>query len=176
MAFSTGLHTYIHTDFGFVISLSIQGRLSIGLSGKYANTTCGLCGNFNSDPNDDLTVSGSQEPFSAEQFGGAWRSGGSPWCVEGCLGGSCPNCSSEQLTRYSDPGACGRILQVNGPFRECHGKLDPSSFYKRCVSDLCLHGGLQPALCNSLAEYAAACLLHRANVHAWRTPGFCCEC
>ncbi|KAM4600962.1 IgGFc-binding protein-like [Polymixia lowei] len=173
VAFSVGLHTYIYTDFGFVFSLGVRGGVDVRLSGKYANATCGLCGNFNSDPADDLTATGSQERLNPEQFGKAWRSGRNPWCVEGCLGGSCPTCLSEQRARYSDPGACGRILEANGPFRDCHGKVDPSSFYKRCVDDLCLHGGLQHVLCNSLAEYTAACLFHQARVHTWRSSGFC---
>ncbi|XP_070690944.1 IgGFc-binding protein [Pempheris klunzingeri] len=173
LAFSSGLHTWIYTDVGFEFSLSIEGILSISLSSKYANATCGLCGNFNSDPSDDLTANATQEPLSPEHFGKTWRSGQTPWCVEGCLGGSCLKCSSEHLTRFSDPEACGKILEVNGPFRHCHGKVDPSIFYKRCLSDLCLHGGLQSALCHSLAEYTAVCLSHKATVYAWRSPGFC---
>lgn len=176
LAFSLGLHTYIYTDGGFEFSLSREGIVVINLSSKYANATCGLCGNFNSDPADDLTANGTRENLSPEQFGNAWRSGQNTWCVEGCLGGSCPKCSSERLARFSDPEACGKILEVNGPFRHCHGKVDPSSFYKRCVSDLCLHEGLQPALCHSLAVYTAVCLSHKALVYAWRSPGFCCEC
>ncbi|KAJ4930907.1 hypothetical protein JOQ06_025210, partial [Pogonophryne albipinna] len=173
LAFSLGLHTYICTEMGFELSLSLEGIVSISLSSKYANVTCGLCGNFNSDPADDLAVNGTQEPLIPEHFEKAWRNGQTPWCVEGCLGGSCPKCSSELLVRFSDPESCGKILEVNGPFRQCHGKVDPSSYYKRCVSDLCLHGGLQPALCHSLAEYAAVCLSHNAAVSAWRSPGFC---
>ncbi|XP_051261445.1 IgGFc-binding protein-like isoform X2 [Dicentrarchus labrax] len=173
LAFSLGLHTYIYTDMGFEFSLSVEGIVGISLSTKYANATCGLCGNFNSDPADDLTANGTQEHLSPEHFGKAWRSGRNLWCVEGCLGGSCPKCSSERLSRLSDPEACGKILEVNGPFRHCHGKVDPSSFYKRCISDLCLHGGLQPALCHSLAEYTAVCLSHEATVYAWRSPGLC---
>ncbi|XP_030248331.1 IgGFc-binding protein-like isoform X5 [Sparus aurata] len=173
LAFSLGLHTYIYTDGGFEFSLSREGIVGINLSSKYANATCGLCGNFNSDPVDDLTANSTREHLSPEQFGNAWRSGQNTWCVEGCLGGSCPKCSSERLARFSDPEACGKILEVNGPFRHCHGKVDPSSFYKRCVSDLCLREGLQPALCHSLAVYTAVCLSHKALVYAWRSPGFC---
>ncbi|XP_028281769.1 IgGFc-binding protein-like [Parambassis ranga] len=173
LAFSLGMHTYIYSDMGFEFSLSIEGIVSIRLSREYANSTCGLCGNFNSDPTDDLVAGDTQEPLSPDHFAKLWQSGQNPWCVEGCLGGSCPKCSSERLARFSDPEACGKILEVNGPFRHCHGKVDPSSFYKRCISDLCLHGGLQSVLCHSLADYTAVCLSHKATVYAWRSPGFC---
>lgn len=176
LIFSLGLHTYIYTDKGFEFSLSTAGIVRLSLSVKYSNMTCGLCGNFNSDPADDLAANDTKEPLSPAQFGKIWRRGHSPCCVEGCPGGTCPKCSPEHLAHFSDQESCGRILQVNGPFRHCHSKVDPSSFYKRCISDLCLHGGLQPALCHSLAEYTAVCLSHRAAVYAWRSPGFCCEC
>lgn len=176
LAFSLGLHTYIYMDTGFEFSLSIEGTVAIRLSRKYANATSGLCGNFNADPTDDLIADGTKELLSPGEFAKLWRSGQNPWCVEGCLGGSCPNCSSERLARFSDPEACGKILEVNGPFRHCHGKVDPSSFYTRCLTDLCLHGGLQTALCHSLANYAAVCFSRKATVYAWRSPGFCCEC
>ncbi|XP_049587088.1 IgGFc-binding protein isoform X3 [Syngnathus scovelli] len=172
VVFSLGLHTCVSSTF-FFLSISKEGVLVIHLSSKYANATCGLCGNFNLDPADDLTVNGTQEHLTPEQFGNAWRSRPNQWCVEGCLGGSCPNCSSEALDRFSDPAACGKILEVNGPFRHCHSKVDPSGFYKSCVSDLCLYGDVQTALCRSLAEYADACLHRKAVVDAWRTADFC---
>lgn len=68
------------------------------------------------------------------------------WDEQDNIGESCLKCSSERLVRSSDPEACGKILEVNGPFKHCHGKVDPSSFNKHCISDLCLHGGLQSAL------------------------------
>ncbi|XP_077431132.1 IgGFc-binding protein-like isoform X2 [Vanacampus margaritifer] len=174
LVISLGLHIYVYSEF-FFLSIGKEGNLVIGLSSKYANATCGLCGDFNSDPADDLTANGTREHLTPEQFGKAWRSGQNHWCVEGCLGGSCPNCSSEALERFSDPAACGKILEVNGPFRHCHSEVDPSSFYKSCISDLCLYGDVQPAVCRSLAEYADVCLRHKALVDAWRSPEFCYE-
>uniref|UniRef100_A0A3Q2YAJ3 IgGFc-binding protein-like n=2 Tax=Hippocampus comes TaxID=109280 RepID=A0A3Q2YAJ3_HIPCM len=172
LVFSMGLHIYVYSTF-FFLSISKEGIVVINLSSKYADATCGLCGNFNSDLADDLTVNSTWEHLTPEQFGRAWRLGQNRGCVEGCLGGSCPNCSSEALHPFSDPVACGKILEVNGPFRHCHSKVDPSSFYKSCVSDLCLYGDVQPAVCRSLAEYADVCLHHKALVYAWRSSEFC---
>ncbi|XP_054637554.1 IgGFc-binding protein isoform X2 [Dunckerocampus dactyliophorus] len=152
LVFSLGLHTYIFSASGFALSISKEGTVVI-----------------------ELSINGTQEHLTPEQFGKAWRSGQNHWCVEGCLGGSCPNCSSEALGRFSDAKACGKILEVNGPFRDCHSKVDPSSFYKNCVSDLCLYGDVQPAVCHSLADYADVCLYHKALVYAWRSPEFCYE-
>lgn len=115
-----GLHTSINTDLSFEFSLSTEGIAGISLTSKNANATFGLCGNFNSDPADDLTAT----------FWKTMEKWADSWCVEDCLGRSCPKCSSERPARFSDPEACGKILEINGPFTHCHGKVDPSSFYK----------------------------------------------
>ncbi|KAM9782502.1 IgGFc-binding protein [Neosynchiropus ocellatus] len=173
VAFSLGLHMYFYTDFGFGLSLSREGLLAIGVSRKYGNSTCGLCGNFNGDPDDDLTARGTKDRLGPDGFVKLWKSGQNPWCVDGCLGGSCPTCTSERSVQYSDLEACGKILAVNGPFRHCHGRVDPSRFYQRCVTDLCLHGYHQPLLCRALSAYTAACLVRGAEVLPWSRSDFC---
>lgn len=71
------------------------------------------------------------------------KNGLSAWCVKGYQVGSCLRCASEYLAQFSEPVSCGKILQVNRPFRHCHGIVDSCSFHKLCVSDLCLHEGLK---------------------------------
>ncbi|KAM8825944.1 IgGFc-binding protein [Synchiropus picturatus] len=173
VAFSLGLHMYFYTDLGFGLSLSREGLLAIGVSRKYANSTCGLCGNFNGDPSDDLTSKGTKNRLSPEGFVKVWKSEQDHWCVDGCLGGSCPTCTPERSLQYSDLQACGKILEVGGPFRHCHGKVDPSSFYQHCISDLCRHGYHLPLLCRALSAYTAACLVRKAEVLPWSRPDFC---
>jgi hypothetical protein len=34
----------------------IDGAVTILVPGNYAGKTCGICGNYNNDPNDDPTV------------------------------------------------------------------------------------------------------------------------
>lgn len=83
-----------------------------------------------------------------------------------------PKCSPEHRARFPGPASRGKLLQVNAHFRLCHSVVDPSGFYKQCVSDLCLYEELQAALCHSLAECTSVCLSHKAAVYAWRSPGF----
>lgn len=68
---SLGLHIYIYTETGFVLSLNVEGMVSNSLSSKYANATCVLSDNFNSDPADNLTANGTKEHLTLEHFGKA---------------------------------------------------------------------------------------------------------
>lgn len=98
-----------------------------------------------------------------------WDSGHNPWWEESSL------YSIECLVCFADLKAWGKILEVNGPFRHCHGKVDPSSFHKRCVSDLCLHGGLQPRLCHSQPAFPTG-LQFTTGVPDSVLPTLLCNC
>ncbi|KAJ8289757.1 hypothetical protein GJAV_G00004990 [Gymnothorax javanicus] len=169
---TVGLRTLLHTDFGASITLFPNGRLCIGLSSKYAGATCGLCGNYNGDPIDDLTGHGGHEVLSPSELVRSWDTRALPWCVGGCQG-DCHKCTPEQREGYSKPNACGALLNKTGPFRVCHSKLAPGRFYNNCISDLCWEGGTRAALCRSLANYVAACQEENVKIYDWRSPDFC---
>ena len=72
--FQSGRSVVIETDFGLTVRYDWEHYLVVTLSGSYAGKTCGLCGNFNDNPNDDFrTPSGSQA-------GGPWPSGAAGRC------------------------------------------------------------------------------------------------
>ncbi|KAJ8378920.1 hypothetical protein AAFF_G00232850 [Aldrovandia affinis] len=166
------LRTLVQADFGLSVVLDANERLTVMLLSKYAGVTCGLCGNYNGNPADDLKGPGGQKDLSPSELVRSWRTDDLPWCVEGCRG-NCPTCTPEQREDHSKPSACGRLLNANGPFRICHGKVDPGRFYNNCISDLCIHKGLSFALCQSLANYVAACQEASVEVYNWRSSDFC---
>ncbi|KAJ8332931.1 hypothetical protein SKAU_G00418270 [Synaphobranchus kaupii] len=167
-----GLRTLLLADFGLSVALYANDRLSVTLSNKYAGATCGLCGNYNGDPDDDVTGRAGRKALSPSELVRSWNTGGLPWCVEGCKG-DCPTCTPKQREEYSGPTACGRLLDTKGPFRICHGKVKPRRFHDDCLSDLCSHGGIRSSLCRSLGNYVAACQEENMKIHGWRTPDFC---
>ncbi|XP_035236093.1 IgGFc-binding protein-like [Anguilla anguilla] len=169
---TAGLRTLLHTDFGLSVALYANGRLAVMLSSEYAGATCGLCGNYNGDPADDLTGRGGQPAQSPTELVRSWNSGALPWCVEGCPGG-CPACTPKQRAEYAGPAACGKLLNASGPFRICHAKVAPRRFHDDCVSDLCWQAGAGSALCRSLGNYVAACQEENVKIYDWRSPDFC---
>ncbi|XP_061094998.1 IgGFc-binding protein-like [Conger conger] len=169
---ATGLRTLLQVDFGLSVTLYASERLNLALSSKYASATYGLCGNYNGDPGDDMAGRGGRQALSPSELVRRWNTGALPWCVESC-GGDCPTCSPKQREEYSSPSACGGLLNATGPFRVCHGVVEPGRFYNACVSDLCREGGARSALCRSLGNYVAACQEANAKIYDWRSPGFC---
>ena len=43
------------------------------VSTNHRNRTCGLCGNYNGNPDDDITTYGGQQVSSIAKFGNSWR-------------------------------------------------------------------------------------------------------
>uniref|UniRef100_A0A8C5RPL1 VWFD domain-containing protein n=1 Tax=Laticauda laticaudata TaxID=8630 RepID=A0A8C5RPL1_LATLA len=68
---------------------------------------------------------------------------------------------------------CGRLTDINGPFRHCHNVLDPAGHFESCLYDQCaLH--LDPgSLCRSLQSYADACQALGVAIEPWRNATFC---
>ena len=50
-----------------------ESRVEVSLSGSYKERVCGLCGNFNQFPQDDMTTKTGRIVASAATFGNSWR-------------------------------------------------------------------------------------------------------
>lgn len=153
-----------------------DAHVLISIPSPFRGRTCGLCGNFNGNWSDDLSLPSGQPAASVEAFGAAWRTPGSAQgCSEGCGPQGCPVCMAEQTAPYESLQACGRLKDPNGPFKACHAVLSPSEYFRQCVYDMCAHKGNVTFLCRSLATYTAACQAAGVEVKPWRTESFCRE-
>ncbi|KAG5855800.1 hypothetical protein ANANG_G00000440 [Anguilla anguilla] len=71
--FQRGQSVVIETEFGLTVQYDWESYIVVTLSGAFAGKVCGMCGNFNGNPNDDFaTPSGSQAP-NAVDFGRSWK-------------------------------------------------------------------------------------------------------
>lgn len=52
---------------------SPRSHLEVSVPGSYKGNTCGLCGNFNKYPQDDLKLPTGQLTPSESEFGNSWR-------------------------------------------------------------------------------------------------------
>ncbi|XP_059833768.1 alpha-tectorin-like [Hypanus sabinus] len=160
-------------DFGLTVTYDGSHHASITLPGSYHGAVCGMCGNMNGDPSDDLRTRSGNLTTSPGIFGASWRvdgDGGGDVCRDSCTDG-CGVCTEAE--RYSLPSSCGLLRAQNGPFRHCHAAIDPQDFEQSCVYDLCATGGLEASLCQALSSYAEACRSAGMRPEPWRTETFC---
>uniref|UniRef100_A0A2K6S2L0 VWFD domain-containing protein n=1 Tax=Saimiri boliviensis boliviensis TaxID=39432 RepID=A0A2K6S2L0_SAIBB len=149
------------------LSLAFDGNSFVRLRvpAAYAGSLCGLCGNYNQNPADDLKAVGGNPA--------GWQVGGAPGCGE-CVSGPCPQpCTPEQQEAFGGPDACGVISATDGPLAPCHGLVPPAQYFQGCLLDACQAQGHPGGLCPAVAAYVAACQAAGAQLDEWRRPDFC---
>lgn len=172
--FRQGNDAVIRTDFGLTVTYNWDARVTAKVPSSYAKAVCGLCGNFNGDPDDDLALKDGGQANSTLDFGNSWQEEIIPGC--GATNpGDCSELDSLVAQQQQSKKECGILTDSAGPFRECHKLLNPQGALRDCVYDLCLLPDQTKPLCDALASYAAACQAAGGTVHPWRSEGFCRE-
>ncbi|KAF7665729.1 hypothetical protein LDENG_00132510 [Lucifuga dentata] len=174
--FQSGRSVVIETDFGLTVHYDWEHYLVVTLSNTYAGKTCGLCGNFNGNPNDDFTTPSGSQANGALAFGSSWKVPGlvkDALCKDECVGG-CERCENSLMKIWEGDMFCGLItLVVNGPFSKCHAFIDPNAYLENCKYDICMGGGLRYFLCKALEAYTEACQRAGIQVQDWRKLARC---
>ncbi|KAK2820376.1 hypothetical protein Q5P01_023335 [Channa striata] len=129
--FASGYLTTVKADFGLSVTYDGWSTVSISVPSNYSGKTCGLCGNFNGNPNDDFLTPSGIMVSTPDEFGTAWKAAGNYTCSDGC-GSSCPRCINEEAARAQ----CEVIEAADGPFNFCHEIVDPAPYFSDCVFDL----------------------------------------
>uniref|UniRef100_A0A3Q3B389 VWFD domain-containing protein n=1 Tax=Kryptolebias marmoratus TaxID=37003 RepID=A0A3Q3B389_KRYMA len=168
----SGWYAVLTTDFGLKVTFNWENAVFVTLPSSYKGAVCGLCGNYNDVPQDDLTPKNGDKPVKPTEFGTSWQVAEIPGCVGGCKG-VCPSCDITKKIQYEKEDFCGIIRDPKGPFRECHAKIDPAGYFEDCVYDVCLYNGRKDVLCQAITSYTSACQGAGATVYSWRTSQFC---
>ncbi|XP_026887459.2 IgGFc-binding protein [Electrophorus electricus] len=171
--FRSGYYGMVQTKFGMTVKFNWDSHVSITLPSTYGKMVGGLCGNWNSNPSDDMFMPNKSITTNPSVFGSSWKARNDPGCSEVCQGMKCPKCDIAERNKDVFTKACGFITDKNGPFKGCHGKVSPTQFYEDCLYDMCMYGGHSTALCNILTVYTAACQTALTIVENWRSDSFC---
>ncbi|CAM4711688.1 unnamed protein product [Leuciscus chuanchicus] len=166
--YSSGQYIFVSTDFGFSVSYGGSWAVNIIVPAEYSGVTCGLCGNFNGQRNDDFMMPSGALDRSADQFGASWKVEDELPCNDGC-GNNCPLCQDQTTSR----SLCDIIRSSEGPFSFCHVYVDPEAYFNDCVFDVCLSGNRNDVLCRSIQTYASACQSNNAIIYPWRESTSC---
>lgn len=161
-------------DFGLRVTYDLVYHVTITLPGNYRGRTCGLCGNFNNNKTDEFQLPDGIISKDSQAFGAAWKVHvPGVVCDDGCSGDLCPKCDSSDKAAIE--AKCAIITNPTGPFAACHDVIDPASYFRDCVYDVCLAKGDQSMLCHSIAAYMLDCQDFGAKIQDWRSPSLCRE-
>ncbi|XP_052458890.1 otogelin-like [Carassius gibelio] len=154
---------------GFMLAWQgLTGSVYIKMSPEFVGHTCGLCGNFNADTQDDLKTSYGVFTQDLAMFGNSWAE-------EEPQLGRCPVVPSlyPSPCATQDPSVLLKVEKVcatllKNPFQSCHEFVSPYSYMASCSNDLCLSGPNGDVVCQVFTEYARACAHAGHPLHNWR--------
>ncbi|KAM6897984.1 alpha-tectorin-like [Lycodopsis pacificus] len=167
--YASGFRTYVSAEFGLRVMYDGYSTVSVSVPPSYRQKTCGLCGNFNGNPNDDFHTPSGMMVTTPEEFGTAWKVASNYTCSDGC-GSSCPQCNNELPARAQ----CQVIQASDGPLSFCHEEVNPAPYFRDCVFDVCVSGSEgQDLLCRAIQTYVTACQSANVRIYPWRQNTTC---
>uniref|UniRef100_A0A3B5KT40 VWFD domain-containing protein n=1 Tax=Xiphophorus couchianus TaxID=32473 RepID=A0A3B5KT40_9TELE len=167
--YGSGSQTVVKAKFGLNVMYDERSTVSISVPPSYRGNMCGLCGNFNGNPNDDFHTPSGASSNSADAFGAAWKVPGNYTCSDGC-GSSCTQCNDDRPARAQ----CEVIRAADGPFSFCHEEVDPAPYFRDCAFDVCVSGNRgSDLLCRALETYVSACQSANVRIYPWRQNTTC---
>ncbi|XP_044212195.1 otogelin [Thunnus albacares] len=145
-----------------------SGSVYIKLSPEFVGRTCGLCGNFNADVQDDLKTSYGVLTHEIEMFGNSWVESEphQTRCPVVSSGFSSPCAAVDAHVLLKVEEVCAMLLDP--PFQSCHDFVSPLSYMASCSNDLCMSGPNGDVVCQVFSEYARACAHADHPLHDWR--------
>ncbi|XP_047196958.1 IgGFc-binding protein-like [Hippoglossus stenolepis] len=153
----------------------LRGHIQVKSPAIYHQSTCGLCGNYNDNPLDDLQLPNGTVISDPDIFGPSWKLSNESSCSDTC-NSSCQLCQTP-MPEYSSDLYCGLLTHPRGPFSSCHHLVDPQNYYSLCMKILCLAKGQHRALCETLWVYDAACKEAGGMTDLWtNTTGCAYQC
>nr|XP_012788811.1 unnamed protein product [Sorex araneus] len=165
---TVGLYLIVKFVNGVTVIWDKNTRMSVILDPQWNGKVCGLCGNNNGDLKDDFTTRYSSVAAGALEFGNSWKT--SQECSD-TVAQTFP-CDSNPYCKAWAVRKCEIIR--DSTFRECHSKVDPSTYYEACIEEACacdMEGKYQ-GFCTAVAMYAEACSAVGICV-TWRKPDLC---
>ena len=145
-------------------------RAEVTVSTRWRGNLCGLCGNYNGNPNDDFQTPDGSVVSSANDFGLSW-------VVDNDLGDSCSGLAPLTQCPTDVMDEAGRRCAVlrEEHFIACNDIVDPTTFIESCIFDYCHCNAndREECYCNSLSTYAGACGSNGIVLSNWSR--ICCK-
>uniref|UniRef100_A0A663N0Z7 VWFD domain-containing protein n=1 Tax=Athene cunicularia TaxID=194338 RepID=A0A663N0Z7_ATHCN len=169
---SSGGYVLLETDFGLWVRYDGNHYAEVSVPSSYRGLLCGLCGNYNGDPNDDNIKPNGDIASGSTDFGQSWLV---PENNTICSSGTEEQCDPVLESEAKKNTACGMITDPTGSMLDCHTQVPPENFFENCVYDMCFTDGQATSLCYGLQAYAESCINAGICIE-WRNATLCREC
>ncbi|KAM6356993.1 IgGFc-binding protein-like [Alca torda] len=166
---SSGGYVLLETDFGLWVRYDGNHYAEVSVPSIYSGLLCGLCGNYNGDPNDDNIKPNGDIASGTNDLGQSWLV---PENNTVCSSGTEEQCDPALESEAKKNTMCGMITDPTGIFKDCHTKVPPENFFENCVYDMCFTGGQATSLCYGLQAYAESCVNAGICIE-WRNASLC---
>ncbi|XP_030338095.1 mucin-5AC-like [Strigops habroptila] len=158
----------VSAKIGLTFLWNEEDALLVELDKKYANQTCGLCGDFNGIPVSNEFIS-EKTKLTPIQFGNRQKiDGPTEQCADPVPSAVLMNCSAEFAS------ICETVL-TSTAFTSCNALVNVQDYIETCIQDLC-HCDSSMAdfcMCNTFAEYSRQCAHAGGQPLNWRTSELC---
>ncbi|XP_071073994.1 mucin-5B isoform X2 [Dasypus novemcinctus] len=157
--------SYIRVSVRLVLTFTWNGEDSalLELDPKYANQTCGLCGDFNGLPAANELFANDAR-LTMQQFGNLQKLDGPTEQCQDPLPTPAGNCTDEE-------DICRRTL-LGPAFAQCNELVDAGAYVDACAQDLCR---CPTCPCATFAEYSRQCAHAGGQPRNWRGPDLCLQ-
>ncbi|XP_008047635.2 mucin-5AC-like, partial [Carlito syrichta] len=150
---------------GLVLMWNHDDSLLLELDTKYANKTCGLCGDFNGMPVVGELLSHNTK-LTPLEFGNLQKMDGPTEQCQDPVPMPPENCTASV-------DICAELLGVP-QLADCLALVDTGHYLEACRQDLCLcQRDPTSCVCHTLAEYTRQCAHAGGLPQDWRGPGLC---
>ncbi|XP_058703930.1 mucin-5B-like [Poecile atricapillus] len=163
----SSVYVKVGSKIGVVLLWNEKDSILLELNEKYANQTCGLCGDFNGFPIYNEFISNNIK-MTALQFGNMQK-----------MDGPTEHCEdSTSLPTYNCPDNLDDICEktlTSSAFAECNDLVDVKDYIKVCQDDLCRSAESKNSscICDTFAEYSRQCAHAGGQPLDWRTSKLC---
>ncbi|CAL1543656.1 unnamed protein product [Lymnaea stagnalis] len=178
----------IQTVIGLEVTWDGKDVVQVVVPEDSANKMCGLCGNYNGNPGDDLIAGPACPEVQNQQtnnpvlFGNSWTAlnYSSPTCEAKC-GDEPPSPDTCRYTRAMIEKECDKLFDINtSPFRACllvKKPKDIEEFRKSCVFDLCrAENNLDEDICRFAQIMSDDCANNeKVEIKNWKKNVDACE-
>uniref|UniRef100_A0A8C6DGL5 Zonadhesin n=1 Tax=Moschus moschiferus TaxID=68415 RepID=A0A8C6DGL5_MOSMO len=162
---------------GVEVKFDGNGFLKIEIPKAYYGKTCGMCGNFNGEEEDELLMPNDELAPDDVTYVDSWQDKEiDPSCrdedktEEESEKEPETTCQPADLERAQEQ--CQAAFQTPG-WARCASRVILNPFLVRCIDSLCEFGGLSSTLCQSLQAFATACQAQGIRPPIWRNSSFC---